>query len=603
MPYSNRPLTVLVVDDDEGTRVSFRRLLKLEGYVVDEAGTVAELLDRSDWSKYFAVLLDRRLPDGTIDEVLPKLKSVAPEAAIVIVTGHTDIEGSIAAIRAGAADYLLKPVEPTFLQSRLKGLADLWRSRAELAERDRQMEFMVDHLPAAAAYVDREKQSVRFNRVIEDVTGYSPRELATVDQCFEAMFPSQAEFARKVYEQNRNADDWSESPRTIRIGHKDGTERTLEFRGYRYDDHEVWMLYDVTERDCHDTELRIRDRAIQSATEGIVIADATRDGHPIIFVNEAFQQMSGYSFDDAIGQGCELLCGSDPHDETLISLKESMAQKIDFQHTVQCSRKDGSRFWNELSVSPVRDNDGRMTHIVAVMEDVSDQRNAQKQLLQSERLAAIGQMVTGLAHESRNALQRARACLDLLSLDLEEQEEQLELTEKIRRALTDLQRHYEEVRNYAAPINLERRAVSLQSIWNRTWQDLEELRYGRDFTFHVADCSTDLVCQVDEHRIEQVFRNIMENAIAACCDPGRLELKCSPASLLDDGIRLTFHDNGPGFDNESEAGVFQPFYTTKQKGTGLGMAISKRIVDAHGGVIGLGDSQNGAKIFVELPRA
>ena len=74
--------------------------------------------------------------------------------------------------------------------------------------------------------------------------------------------------------------------------------------------------------------------------------------------------------------------------------------------------------------------------MVAVMEDVSERREAQKQLLQSERLAAIGQMVTGLAHESRNALQRAQACLDMLALDLEEAPDQLELTAKARRLWT-----------------------------------------------------------------------------------------------------------------------------------------------------------------------
>lgn len=476
------------------------------------------------------------------------------------------------------------------------------RIRSELRQRDAQLEFMVEHLPAAAAYVDISTGSVRFNQVVQQITGYTADQLSTLDDCFRRLFADRAAVIRKLYFENRIA--WDHQPFRLEVRRSDGVDRIVEFCGYRYDHHEVWLLQDVTERDRHETALRIRDQAIQAANEGVVIADAVQEGHPIVFVNHAFENMSGFSAAEVIGGGCDVLCGHDPNDPSLQKLREAMQNRQEFRTTVQCSHKSGRLFWNEISIAPVRSIDGKVTHVVAVMEDVSERRDSQQQLLQAERLAAIGQMVTGLAHESRNALQRAQACLDMLALDLEDQPEQLELTAKTHRALTDLHRYYEEVRNYAAPIVLEYRKCDLSKLWRTTWRDLESIRSGRQIELIEMTGGADLTCSVDPHRMEQVFRNIMENSVAACSDPGQLTIRCEKAVLDDrDCLRISFRDNGPGIHAAAATQVFQPFFTTKQKGTGLGMAIAKRIVDAHGGQIELGTTTNpGAEIIVILPR-
>lgn len=498
----------------------------------------------------------------------------------------------------------------TALVAMILDLTEETRVRDELAQRDAQLEFMVDHLPAAAAYVDQSSGQVRFNRMIQKISGYSPEELTDIQSYFRVLVEGDAGTAKKEYEAQRDSDGSIPLRQTIR--RKDGGTSIVDFRGYRYDHHEVWLISDVTERDRHETELRIRDRAIQAANEGVVIADATQEGYPIIFANDAFESLSGYTRQEAIGRSCEILCGEDPERKVLTKLKAAVAGSGDFRSTVQCRRKNGEALWNELSIAPVRSNDGEVTHIVAVIEDVSERREAQQKLLQSERLAAIGQVVTGLAHESRNALQRAQACLDMLSLDLEDRPEQLELTEKTRRALTDLHRHYEEVRNYAAPINLERRQTDLSKIWEHSWRNVEANRFGRNIQLQVAPAPCSVTCNVDHHRIEQVFRNIIENAIAACPEEGMIRISCSEGMLdKTPSLKVCFQDNGPGFNSETAASVFQPFFTTKQKGTGLGMAISKRIIDAHGGKIWIADSnqnsrqssETGAKVTVELPRS
>ncbi|MGZ9129876.1 MAG: response regulator, partial [Candidatus Binatia bacterium] len=101
---------ILIVDDDDDTRQNLADILELHGYRVGQAATVGELFTDRAWDDVGVVLLDRKLPDGSPRQVAPKLRELAPFAAIIIVTGYADVEGAIAAVRSGATDYILKPV-------------------------------------------------------------------------------------------------------------------------------------------------------------------------------------------------------------------------------------------------------------------------------------------------------------------------------------------------------------------------------------------------------------------------------------------------------------------------------------------------------------
>ena len=243
-------------------------------------------------------------------------------------------------------------------------------------------------------------------------------------------------------------------------------------------------------------------------------------------------------------------------------------------------------------------------YFTGIVRDLTELERVQKQLLQSERLAAIGQMVTGLAHESRNALQRAQGCLDMLSLDLQDNKEQLDLARRATTALQDLYRLYEEVRGYAAPIHLEFRECDLSTIWHKEWENLAAARKGKLIELVDTADSRRLNCEVDVHRIEQVMRNLLENAIYACGSRGIITVSCKAAQIgTDPAVSITVEDDGCGMTQEVADQIFEPFFTTKQKGTGLGMAIVHRIMTAHGGsVMARPLAQGGSQIVLLFPR-
>src|SRR5262249_10936336 len=142
------------------------------------------------------------------------------------------------------------------------------------------------------------------------------------------------------------------------------------------------------------------------------------------------------------------------------------------------------------------------------------------------------------------------------------------------------------------------------SIWRQAWSNLADRRQGRQAALREESDEVDLHCLVDSFRLEQVFRNILENALAACRDPGEITVACSAAVLEGEPpLDIAVRGSGPGLTAEQRRRIFEPFFTTKTKGTGLGMAIAQRIVEAHGGQIVVGTPASpGAEIQLLLPR-
>jgi len=144
------PFTVLVIDDDEDTRSNLRDVLELDGYRIEMAGSVAETLNRQSWEQIGAVLLDRKLPDGTAEDLLPKLRQFAPDAAVMVITGYSDVPMTIAAFRLGAADYVLKPINPDELRARLGRIAQNRADRLALKNRTEELRATTQQLWQAA---------------------------------------------------------------------------------------------------------------------------------------------------------------------------------------------------------------------------------------------------------------------------------------------------------------------------------------------------------------------------------------------------------------------------------------------------------------------
>lgn len=330
----------------------------------------------------------------------------------------------------------------------------------------------------------------------------------------------------------------------------------------------------------------------------------------MVAVNRGTEKMFGYSNSELVGNNINMLMPTpyhENHDGYLAKYLESGIRKIiGIGREVIGRRKDGSVFPIHLAVSEIHLHDEQL--FTGIIRDISDVKAVEKKLVQNERLAAIGQMMAGLAHESRNALQKSHACLTNLAFDVREQPESLDLVHKVQNALDHLNSLLDEVRDYAAPIVIKKSQVNLESLISETWQ---QISIAHAESIEQADISFSLETtddfpgsvMIDRVRLGQVIWNLLENARTACDSKhGKIEVNLKCNRNLKNTFQVVISDNGPGIPSTNTQLVFEPFFTTKTKGTGLGLAICKRIVDAHSGTIALVNNELGGASFVcELP--
>lgn len=455
---SAHELQLFIVDDDEDTRCNLRDILELDGYQITEASCAQELFALSGWERVAVILLDRRLPDGSPEELLPRIKSRAPQASVVIVTGYADVQAAVSALRLGAADYIIKPVNADGLRASIRREIEHQRS-------ERQLSALFENALDGLVLFDRAGNIIDANPAA----------------CSIFAIPRQELQRRSVHE----------------------------------------------------------------------LAGTASAGNEAAF------------------------SAGNPRGE--LRLRQADGLQIDLEYQVT------------LGICPGR-------NLVSI-RDVTERKRSEERAMQAERLAAIGETMTALAHESRNALQRSFACLEMLALEVEDRPAAVDLLRRAQKAQEQLRQLYEEVRQWAAPINVHFQQTDLSELWREAWLHVKQVHPGKQI--RLQECiSGDVACRVDPGKIGQVFRNIFENAVEVSPESSVIQLSCSASNTE---VKVAILDQGPGLSTEQLSRAFEPFFTTKTKGTGLGLAITKRIVQAHQGKVNA-SSPGGACIELTLPR-
>ena len=244
-----------------------------------------------------------------------------------------------------------------------------------------------------------------------------------------------------------------------------------------------------------------------------------RPDHTLLYLNPFAVVITGYQAEELLGRdGVETLLPAEARPAVADAVSSALAGATIRGLDCPLLCKDGTLRWLVWNARVLPDYEGGPA-VVAVGQDVTRMKEAQEQALQSARLAAIGQMMMGLAHESRNALQRSQACLEMLTLAVEDRPQALDLVGRVQRAQDRLHRLFEDVRGYAGSIHLERRLCSLADVWQEAWGHLSAQHAERDARLEEAACDISLYCEADPFALEQVFRNILDNALAATPDP------------------------------------------------------------------------------------
>jgi PAS domain S-box-containing protein len=219
------------------------------------------------------------------------------------------------------------------------------------------------------------------------------------------------------------------------------------------------------------------------------------------------------------------------------------------------------------------------------------------------RLATLAQIVSGIAHEGRNALQQIAACAEMLAMELEDSPESLDLVAGVMHAEDRLHRLFDDLRAYIAPLPANLRDEEIAQIWRSAWASVARANPRRHIKLVENVTRRDARLHVSANHLEQALMKVFQNAFDSSPDEGAIELSCSSIEYQGcDALALAVHDSGPGFSAKALERLFEPFFSTKTEGLGLGLPIAQRIVEGHGGcIIAVNSPQGGATIEIVLP--
>jgi len=352
-------------------------------------------------------------------------------------------------------------------------------------------------------------------------------------------------------------------------------------------------------------ELATSEALYQSLVETLPLGVARKDlTGRYTYVNRLFSEL--------LGQPKEVILGGTTAD--IFSKEYAKQSAVEDANVIQNGRivqgirenptlAGKSRIF-EIVKSPVRDPKGKTIGTQTVLWDITQRRAAEERMLHAERLAAIGEMITGVAHESRNALQQINACAKMLEWEQQISVEAQELIADIQAAHHRLHRLFENLRGYASPLRMETRPAFVMDIFHEAWRSTAPERKEREVSVTHQGIQQHTRCLVDPFQLEQVFRNILENAFVACTDPAKITVNWDETIWQGmPALQIVIADNGAGLTAEAQERILEPFFTTRTRGTGLGMAIVKRIVEAHQGEIRAENAPaGGTQITITLPR-
>jgi PAS domain S-box-containing protein len=337
---------------------------------------------------------------------------------------------------------------------------------------------------------------------------------------------------------------------------------------------------------------------VETARDAVVTID---ESHRIVFFNKAAEEMFGYSKEEVMGQDLSIIIPrphKDRHREYVRRYVETRRGKF-IDHTVDLTaeRRCGEEFPISISFS-VAELGGHLL-MTAMMRDMSEVKAMERKLLQNERLASIGRALSFVTHEVKNPLVViggfARSLLRESGLS-HGQREKLEI---IAGEVKRLEGLLEEIQDFSKPLRLNRERLHLGPFLEGEISILRDSEICREVRVDVS-VQGDPVVRADREKLRQVLVNLIKNSLEAMEKRGNILVKAAQGS--EGHVEITVEDDGKGIPEDKVEDLFQPFFTTKPGGTGLGLPLCRKIVGDHGGDMTMRPRPGGGTIVtIRLP--
>ncbi len=337
----------------------------------------------------------------------------------------------------------------------------------------------------------------------------------------------------------------------------------------------------------------LSDTLVEHMPVGIVAVDS--DERVMVF-NDTAEKLLGRTSADTIGKASsEILPPA-----CLEMLKELGPGRPIVEKEFECTVSEGRTVPLEVIAAVLRDNEGELIGRIALLRDLSELQHLRKEVERSQRLAAVGSLAAGVAHEIRNPLSSIKGFATYFRQRYGGVPDDVKVADIMIQEVDRLNRVITELLEFSRPMELKRKGTDLAGLVRHVLRTVEGQALEKGITVKTALSSGCPEAFIDSDRMTQVFLNLFLNALAAMDKGGVLSVS---VTRHDEGsLRVTVADTGAGIRKEDIGRVFDPYYTTKPSGTGLGLAIVHRIVEAHCGEIRLeSEPGKGTTFKVLLP--
>jgi len=354
-----------------------------------------------------------------------------------------------------------------------------------------------------------------------------------------------------------------------------------------------WMhSYRAAKRSLQDTSA-FADEVVTHLPVGLIATDRTGR---VTFFNAAAEKITGLPMTSTHGQHLDKL-----FPPQLCGLEQALDRgEIISEKEMECAFAGGSAVPLSISATAIVNEVGEFAGRVLILRDLREVRRLQKEVRRQEKLAALGGLAAGVAHEIRNPLSSIKGLATFFRDQFADGSEAKEAAGVMIEEVNRLNRAISELLDFARPADLKRQRTDIAPLIIRSVQLIQQDAKNRNIQVDLHISEDRCALNIDPDRMTQCLLNLYLNAIEAMEDGGTLTVQCGADGH--DGIRITIADTGQGISADQLDKIFDPYFTTKSKGTGLGLAIVYKIIEAHRGRINVESvSGQGTMMTIKIP--
>lgn len=585
-----------------------------ENYQLFTAGLFKEACDQIPSLNPDLIIADYRLPDGEGTNLI-HCGGNRGSLPVILLTSHGDEKLAVAALKAGVLDYVVKSADTFQNLPRIanrclrewRTLQDRKRAEHRLRESQEKLQTVLAHAPVLLWTVDRQG-SFTFWEGKKYVTGLSESEGVvgrTIYDLFENRYEILSNFERALGGEAFTAQE-NFSDRVLETHYQPIFDRTGKLTEV------IGVCTDITERVKATEELQRLYAAIEQSADEIIITDSNGG---IRYVNPAFERNTGYERPAIISSNVNALKSvhheAGFYEELWSTLHNGQVWKGRFTDT----NKEGTLYFCDATISPIRDRAGTISGFVWIKRDVTSRLALEKQLMQAQKMEAIGTLANGVAHDFNNILGAIIGYAEMALFDAGEGSTQYNNLKHVLQAGERASQLVKQILAFSRQTAGEALSVQVQPIAKEV---LQLLRAAIPAHIRIkADLASDTSVLADPTQIHQILMNLCSNASHAMQHKGgELSMTLQDVRLEDEAaqripntkpghyVRITVKDTGPGISPDAVDRIFDPFYTTKSPsmGTGLGLSVVSNIVAANSGFIDMENHPGrGVAFHIYLP--